>query len=54
MGGILWSIVILLVVLWVVVKLVLGIVGGLFHLLLIAAVLVILYKLIRAGAARRT
>ncbi len=54
MGGILWSIVILLVVLWVVVKLVLGIVGRLFHLLLIAAVLVILYKLIRAGAARRT
>ncbi len=49
-----WGIVILLVVLWVVVKLVLGIVGGLFHLLLIAAVLVILYKLIRAGAARRT
>lgn len=49
-----WGIVILLVVLWVVVKLVFGIVGAVFHLLLVAAVLVILYKLIEAGAARRT
>ncbi len=53
MAGVLWGIVILLVVLWVVVKLVLGIAGALFHLLLVAAVAVALYWLIKAGASRR-
>ncbi len=54
MVRVLLGIVVVLVVLWVVVKLVFGIVGAAFHLLLVAAVLVGLYALIRAGAARRT
>lgn len=54
MAGVLWGVVILLVVLWVVVKLILGIAGALFHLLLAVAVLVGLYALIKAGASRRT
>lgn len=53
MAGILWGIIIVLVVLWVLVKLVFGIVGAVFHLLLAAAVIVGLYALIKAGAARR-
>ena len=46
--------VVVLVVLWVVVKLVFGIVGAVFHLLLVAAVLVGLYALIKFGTERRT
>lgn len=53
MAGVLWGIVILLVVLWVVVKLVLGIAGALFHLLLVAVVVGV-YALIKAGASQRT
>ena len=53
MEGLLWGFVILLVVVWVLGKLVFGIVSGLIHLLLVIAVVVI-YKLIKAGAARRT
>ena len=48
------SIVVVLVVLWVVVKLIFGIVGAVFHLLLVAAVGVGLYALVKAGAVRRT
>ena len=48
------SIAVVLVVLWVVVKLVFGILGAVFHLLLVAAVLVGLYALIKAGTERRT
>ena len=47
------SIAAVLLVLWVVVKLVFGIVGAVFHLLLLAAVLIGLYALIKAGAMRR-
>ena len=46
--------VIVLVVTWIVIKLILGAAGGLIHLLLVAAVLVALYNLLRAGASRRT
>lgn len=53
MAGLLWGIVILLVVLWVLVKIVFGIAGALFHLLLVAAVVVVVYQLIKAGARRR-
>ena len=49
----LWSLVILLVVSWVVFKLVIGIAGALLHLLLAAAVVVIVYQVIKAGARRR-
>ena len=52
MALLLWSLVILLVVLWVVFKLVVGIAGALLHLLLVAAV-VIVYQVIKAGARRR-
>lgn len=51
--GALWGIAIALLVLWVVAKLVLGIAGALFHLLLVGAVVVIGYQLIKAGAGRR-
>ncbi|MDQ4105754.1 MAG: DUF5670 family protein [Actinomycetota bacterium] len=46
-------IVVVLVVLWVLIKLVFDIVGAVFHLLLVAAVVVGLYALIKAGAYRR-
>jgi hypothetical protein len=52
--GLLWGFVILLVVVWVLGKLVFGIVSGLIHLLLVIAVVVLIYKLIKAGAARGT
>jgi hypothetical protein len=52
-AGVLWGIVLLLVILWVVVKLVLGIAGALFHLLLVVAVVVGVYALIKVGASRR-
>jgi Fe2+ transport system protein B len=48
MAGVLWGIVILLLVLWVLVKIVFGIAGALFHLLLAAV-----YQIIKAGARRR-
>jgi Flp pilus assembly protein TadB len=54
MAGILWAVVILLLALWVLAKLVFGIAGALFHLLLVAAVVVVVYNVIKAGAARRT
>ncbi len=53
MGGILWGIILLLVVVWLLVKIVFGIAGALFHLLLVAAVVLALYHLIKAGAQRR-
>ena len=45
MKGLLWGLVVVLVVVWVLVKLVLGIAGALFHLLLVAAVLMLVYDL---------
>jgi len=54
LAGLLWGLVILLVVLWVVFKLVLGIAGALFHLLLVAAVVVVVYQVVKAGATRGT
>ncbi len=54
LADLLWGAVILLVVLWVLVKVTFGIAGALFHLLLAVAVVVVVYNLIKAGAARRT
>ncbi|HEV2092008.1 MAG TPA: hypothetical protein VGR18_02455 [Rubrobacter sp.] len=54
MAGILWAVVILLLALWVLAKMVFGIVGALFHLLVLAAVVVVVCNVIRAGAARGT
>ena len=45
LGGILWTIVVVLVVLWLLGWLGLHIGGGLIHLLLIVAVIVLLYNL---------
>ncbi len=53
MAGLLWAVVILLLALWVLTELIFGIAGTLFHLLLVAAVVVIVYNVIKAGAARR-
>ena len=53
MVGLLWAIVIVLLALWVLMKLIFGIAGALFHLLLVVAVVVIVYNMIKAGAARR-
>lgn len=54
MAGILWAVVVLLLALWVLAKLVFGIAGALFQLLLLAAVVVVVYDVIRARAARGT
>jgi len=51
-GAILWGVAILLVVLWVLGKLVFGIVGGLIHVLLVVAAVVIIVKLIMAVMRR--
>ncbi len=51
MAGLLWAVVILLLALWVLTELIFGIAGALFHLLLVAAVVVIVYNVIKAGAA---
>ncbi len=45
LGGILWTIVVVLVVLWLLGWFALHIGGGLIHLLLIVAVIVLLYNL---------
>jgi len=52
LGGILWTIVVVLVVLWLLGWFALHIGGGLIHLLLIVAVIVLLYNLF-AGRRRR-
>ena len=54
MKGLLWGLVVVLVVIWGLVKVVFGIAGSLLHLLLVAAVLVLVYYVIRVGASRRT
>lgn len=52
MVGILWAVVVILVVLWLVGFLVVHIGGGLIHLLLVIAVIVLLYNLF-VGMRRR-
>jgi hypothetical protein len=52
LGGILWTIVVVLVVLWLLGWFALHIGGGLIHLLLIVAVIVLLYNLF-VGRRRR-
>jgi predicted lipid-binding transport protein (Tim44 family) len=51
-GGILWGVAILLVVLWVLGKLIFGVASALIHLLLIIAVVVIIVKLLMAAMRR--
>ncbi len=45
MGGILWTIAVILIVVWIV-GLVLNIAGGLIHILLVIALIVIVYRLV--------
>jgi Family of unknown function (DUF5670) len=52
LGSILWAIVVILVILWLVGWLALHIGGGLIHILLVIAVIVILYNLF-VGRRRR-
>ncbi|MEO8973377.1 MAG: lmo0937 family membrane protein [Ktedonobacteraceae bacterium] len=52
MVGILWAIVVILVILWLIGFLVVHIGGGLIHILLIIAVIVLLYNLF-VGMRRR-
>ncbi len=45
MGGILWTIAVVLIVIWII-GLMLDIAGGLIHILLVIALIVIVYRLI--------
>lgn len=53
MFGVLWTIAVILVVLWVL-GLLFHIAGGLIHLLLVIAAIVVVYNLIMGSRARRT
>jgi hypothetical protein len=52
LGGILWAVIVVLFVLWLL-GLVAHIGGGLIHILLIVAVIVLIYNLIAGARARR-
>jgi len=52
LGSILWAIVVILVVLWLI-GLLVHIGGGLIHLLLVIALIVLIYNLIVGSRARR-
>lgn len=52
MLGFLWGIVVFLVAVWLVLWLVVHVGGGLIHLLLVAAVIVLIYNLITGSRAR--
>ncbi len=51
-GGLLWTVFVILIILWVVGFLVVHIGGGLIHILLVIAVIVLLYNLFFAGRTR--
>jgi hypothetical protein len=53
MVGILWAVVVVLVILWLLGFLFVHIGGGLIHLLLVIAVIVLLYNLFVGSRARR-
>jgi hypothetical protein len=53
MVGLLWAVVVILVVLWLIGFLVVHIGGGLIHLLLVLAVIVLLYNLFVGARTRR-
>ncbi len=53
LGSILWGVVVLLVVFWLL-GLVFHIAGGLIHILLVIAIIVLLYNLFVGSRARRT
>jgi len=53
LGSILWGVIVILVVLWIL-GLVFHIAGGLIHILLVIAIIVLLYNLFVGSRARRT
>ncbi len=53
LGSILWGVIVLLVLFWVL-GLVFHIAGGLIHILLVIAVIILLYNLFVGSRARRT
>jgi len=53
LAGILWAVVVILVVLWLVGFIALHVSGGLIHLLLIVALIVLLYNLFAGSRSRR-
>ncbi len=53
LGSILWGVIVLLVLFWVL-GLVFHIAGGLIHILLVIAIIVLLYNLFVGSRARRT
>jgi hypothetical protein len=54
LSAILWAVIAILVILWLVGFVVVHISSGLIHLLLLAAVIVLIYNLIVGGRTRRT
>jgi hypothetical protein len=54
LSGILWAVIAILVVLWLLGWLVVHVGGGLIHLLLVIAVIVLLYNLFVGARSRRT
>lgn len=52
LGSLLWAIVVILVVLWLIGFLVVHVGGGLIHLLLVIALIVLIYNLIVGSRAR--
>ena len=54
MVGILWAVAVVLFVLWLLGFLVFHVAGGLIHLLLIIAVVVIIYNVVMGSRGRRT
>lgn len=53
MGGILWAVVVVLVVFWLL-GFVFHVAGGLIHILLVLAVIVLVWNLIMGSRSRRT
>ncbi|HEY4033917.1 MAG TPA: lmo0937 family membrane protein [Ktedonobacteraceae bacterium] len=54
LSGILWAVVAVLVILWLVGFVIVHVSGGLIHLLLLAAVIVLIYNLVVGSRTRRT
>ena len=54
LSGILWAVIAILVILWLIGFVVVHVSSGLIHLLLLAAVIVLVYNLLVGARARRT
>jgi len=54
LSGILWAVIAILVILWLIGFVVVHVSSGLIHLLLLAAVIVLVYNLLVGSRARRT